>query len=300
MDGEYTRSDLACEALSGEDTKIAGAERSERAVNGIVIQRLCVRSADASKALQKPMGTYLTLHCGNVAQLSEEKMRVLCYLLTGELRGIAEKLTGKCINADFSVLVVGLGNAELTADAIGPKTISKLTATRHLRKHERELYYAVGCASLSALAPGVLGQTGMESAELLRQVVRVVQPDLLIAIDSLAARSCARLSSTIQISDVGIAPGSGVGNHRARISKETVGVPVLGLGIPTVVNSATLVYDALREAGIENADQSLRQVLQTGKSFFVSPKDSDLVCERASDLLSKVISMAFLGKLESL
>ena len=140
-----------------------------------------------------------------------------------------------------------------------------------------------------------MGQTGIETLELLQGAVDCVKPDLILAVDALAARSCDRLASTLQISDAGIAPGSGVGNHRAPITREAMGVPVIALGVPTVVNSATLVYDALEQAGIEEIGAPLQRVLKNGKSFFVSPKDSDVVTEEASRLLSDAIGAAFTG-----
>ena len=134
-----------------------------------------------------------------------------------------------------------------------------------------------------------------DALELLRGVVDCVKPNLILAVDALAARSCARLASTVQISDAGISPGSGVGNHRAPLTKETLGAPVIAMGVPTVVNSATLVYDALRQAGIEEIGESLQSVLESGKSFFVSPKDSDVITEEVARLLADAIREAFTG-----
>ena len=131
----------------------------------------------------------------------------------------------------------------------------------------------------------------------MRGAIGYVRPDVVLIIDALAARSCERLSSTVQISDAGISPGSGVGNHRAAITRETVGVPVIAVGVPTVVDSATLVYDALREAGIEEIREPLRKVLENGKSFFVSPKESDVITEQVSQVLADAIAMAFTGNL---
>ena len=139
----------------------------------------------------------------------------------------------------------------------------------------------------------MLGQTGIETLELLRGAVRYVKPDLVVVIDALAARSCERLASTVQISDAGIKPGSGVGNHRAAITKEALEVPVVVLGVPTVVNSSTLVWDALHEAGIEKISDPLRRVLENGRSFFVSPKESDVITEQFSRLLANSVSVAF-------
>lgn len=294
---EYERSDLACENFGSRSVHTDGAHFTERCVGRFRIGRWRICTESAAWELKKPIGTYVTFECGKIECLSQTENEALCRLLAGELKGMAERLTQKETNGDFGVFVAGLGNAELTADAIGPKTVSRLTATRHLREFERRLFRAVGCASISAIAPGVLGQTGIETLELLRGAVRYVRPDVVIVVDALAARSCERLASTIQVSDVGIEPGSGVGNHRAAVDRSTLGVPVISIGVPTVVNSATLVYDALREAGIDRIDDSLHRVLKTGKSFFVSPKESDLICDRVSTLLAKAMGLAFGGEL---
>ena len=289
----YDRSDLACESFSSREDLPLGATQSSERVSGFGILRLRISSDEASAALGKPCGSYVTVESGRLGSISEDDAERLAHLLAGELRGIASRLTGRTPDSEFGVFVAGLGNAELTADAIGPKTVSLLTATRHLREHEGGLYRRLGCSALSALAPGVLGQTGIETLELLRGAVRFVRPDVVVVVDALAARSCERLAATVQISDIGISPGSGVGNHRSAITRESLGVPVISLGVPTVVNSSTLVYDALTEAGIEELDDSLRRVLENGRSFFVSPKESDVITHEVARLLSRAIALAF-------
>ena len=288
----YARSDLACENVSEAELPSGVDWRRDR-MGDFVISRLRIVTQKAAEQLGKPCGNYVTVECGRLTSVSEDAAEHLAYLLAEELREMATRLTGKAPDAEFSVFVAGLGNVELTADAIGPKTVRLLTATRHLREHDGGLYHQLGCSSLSALAPGVLGQTGIETLELLRGAVRYVHPDVVLVIDALAARSCERLAATIQISDTGISPGSGVGNHRSAITKESLGVPVIALGVPTVVNSSTLVYDALEEAGIEEIDDSLRRVLENGKSFFVSPKESDVITHEAAKLFSRTIGLAF-------
>ena len=296
MEG-YAWTDLACESVSDGDISVEGAQWSTHVVGGFRVCRLEVLTDQAANALQKPVGNYVTVESGRMNTLGEEERLLLSHLLSEELRSMTEDLTGRLPDADFEVFVAGLGNAELTADAIGPKTVGLLTATRHLREHEQYLYRIIGCSALSALAPGVLGQTGIETLELLRGAVSHVKPDLVVVVDALAARSCKRLASTVQLSDTGLSPGSGVGNHRTAITRETLGVPVIVLGVPTVVNSATLVYDALQEAGIEEISPSLHEVLETGRSFFVSPKESDVVTDQVAHLLSDAIGMAFTGSL---
>lgn len=291
------RTDLACESVANIDRKIQGADYRVERISSFCVCRLKIGTKEAAARFGKPTGVYVTVECGRIHRLGEEEKKLLSRLLAGELRGMAERLSGKTPDSDFGVFVAGLGNAQLTADAIGPRTVGLLTATRHLREHEDRLYREIGCSALSALAPGVLGQTGIETLELLRGAIGYVRPDVVLIIDALAARSCERLSSTVQISDAGISPGSGVGNHRAAITRETVGVPVIAVGVPTVVDSATLVYDALREAGIEEIREPLRKVLENGKSFFVSPKESDVITEQVSQVLADAIAMAFTGNL---
>lgn len=291
------RTDLACESLLFDTDGEEGVEESLEETEQFRISRVRITSEAAAGRLDKPMGSYVTVDCGRITSLVDADLSLLASLLSEELLSMTKHATGKRPDADFSVFVVGLGNAELTADAIGPQTVGQLTATRHLREYEEPLYRRLGCSALSALAPGVLGQTGIETLELIRGAVEHVRPDVVVVIDALAARSCERLASTVQLSDVGITPGSGVANHRSPITRKTVGVPVIAIGIPTVVNSATLVYDALRQAGIEKIDHALEQVLQSGKSFFVSPKESDVITHRVSMLLADAIGLAFTGDL---
>ena len=291
------RSDLACEITGNGKSLCKGAEWKTREVAGFAISELIISTKEASETLEKPCGRYLTVECGRIDLLAFEDHRALAHLLAGELRGTVIRLTHKAIDSNLTVFVAGLGNADLTPDAIGPQTVRRLTATRHLRQYERDLYQAVGCSSLSALSPGVLGQTGIETSELLRGAVNATHPDVIIVIDALTARSCDRLCATVQLSDTGIEPGSGVGNHRRAITYKSMGVPVIALGVPTVVNSATLVWDALREAGINEEDPHLKDVLEKGKSFFVSPKESDLICERVAQLFARAIGLAFTEEL---
>lgn len=296
----YARTDLACECMDENGGQTEGIEQSERMVGDFLIRTARVVSEERAGQMGIPCGTYLTVECGRISVLDRESEDLLVRLLAGELGGIAERVSGKRLDSELSVFVAGLGNASLTADAIGPQTVSKLTVTRHLREHETDLFEMTGCCALSALAPGVLGQTGIETLEIMRGAIECVDPDVVIAIDALAARDCDRLAATVQISDVGIIPGSGVGNHRGAITRETLGVPVIAVGVPTVVDSSTLVYDALTRAGITSVEEPLRRVLENGRSFFVSLKESDLVTDRVATILSRAIGMAFAEDLSAL
>lgn len=293
----YCRTDLAAESFEQVGRCVNGVEHTTQNFGGYTIHRTLIFDEDAAKLLGKPLGEYVTIECGIVQHLTHDESNACAEILAGELHGLASRLLGRVRDSELSVLAVGLGNAELTADAIGPMTVSKLTATRHLKEHETELYLALGCSSLSILAPGVLGQTGIEALELLRNTVESVHPDLILVIDALAAASCERLATTIQFSNVGIVPGSGVGNHRNAITQETVGVPVISIGVPTVVDSTTLVFDTLKLAEIEETDDFMQKVLENRSNFFVSPKESDVIVSHFSKLIAKAIELAFVGEL---
>lgn len=293
----YCRTDLAVESYEKEEKLLDGVDHVTEQIGSCKIHRTQIFEEDAAKQLGKPLGEYITVECGNVQYLTHEESDEYGRILAEELRRLTQHLLGRGCDTELNVLAVGLGNSELTVDAIGPMTVSKLTATRHLKEHEPELYEALGCASLSAFSPGVLGQTGIEVLELIRSAVQSVSPDLILVIDALAAGSCERLATTIQFSNVGIVPGSGVGNHRGAITADTVGVPVIAIGVPTVVDSSTLVCDALRLANMEAIDESLQKVLENGRSFFVSPKESDVIVSHFAKLLSKAIGLAYVGEL---
>ncbi len=293
----YSGSDLACEMFGLDLYDVNEHNMTVRQVGPIRIERVHISEETASHGLQRHPGTYVTFACDRFDRIATVEREMLCRLLAGELRGMAERSSGKSPDSSFGVFVAGLGNAKLTADAIGPKTVHRLTVTRHLYEEETELCRAAGCSAVSALAPGVLGQTGIESFDIVRGIVERVRPDVVVIVDALAARSCTRLASTVQLTDAGISPGSGIGNHRAAVNRQTLGVPVLVIGVPTVVRSSVLVYDALHEAGIRSVGAALHRVLEEGSSFFVSPKECDVICEHAAEIVSKAITLAFGGSI---
>ena len=279
----YTRTDLACEA---------GRLETGRAERSIPIAEGDVRILESTECDGR---RYVTITTPKLTHLGEHSKADLAHILADCLKAMAERMLGQAVTSETRVLVAGFGNPDMTPDAIGPYTVRGLTATRHLRTHDEGLYGALGCCELSAVSPLVLGQTGIESGEVVRGVVAHVNPHLIVAIDALAARSCDRLACTIQLSDGGIGPGSGVGNHRMSIDQNSMGCPVLALGVPTVVDSSTLVYDALSQADISEEDISpkLKEVLETGRSFVVSPKDSDIITQVTTEVLSRALDMAF-------
>lgn len=292
---DYSRSDLACESggIAAGGAGLSEDVYREERTDGYTVSRLCIRDEAHEKIFGKPRGTYVTFMCGKIWLMDDEGVSRLSVHVAREIRVMCEKVCGRGVDRGFGVLVAGLGNSDITPDAIGPDSVRKLNVTRHLRALDEALYDTVGRCEISAVFPGVLGQTGIETVELIRGAAENARPDVVLAIDALAARSCERLAATVQLSDSGIHPGSGIGNNRKAICRETVGVPVIALGVPTVVDSSTLVYDALRQAGIEEVRPELRQVLENGRSFFVSPKESDIITDRVSDLIADAVDTAF-------
>lgn len=280
------RTDLACESEATHDAGKDGTAYAESDVNGFRVAKLHVRNADGEAAAGKPCGRYVTVFTKLLCDESAERLDALAALIAAEIDALAKLHLG---GTPRCVLVAGLGNREITADSIGPKTVDRLTVTRHIREHDEALFNSYFRVPLCAIAPGVLGQTGIETAELVGGVAKTARPDLILAVDALAARATERLGATVQISDSGIFPGSGIGNRRSEISMRTLGVPVIAIGVPTVVNSATLVYDALQSAGYTEVDDSMERVLHEGESFFVSPRQSDRISESVADMLADAI-----------
>ncbi len=283
------RTDLAAELIPDDKNDIA--EYTEKNGN-ITITTVEILSESAAKRLGKPVGKYITFDIGKIWYASDEEFEAAADLISKKLVSLAEELTGNSLG---SVLIAGLGNRRITADALGDETVGLITVTRHLRSLNGKLFGLLGGREISAVAPGVLGQTGIETAELIRGVCQQVKPSLVVAIDSLCARSTERLATTVQLGSSGINPGSGIGNHRRALTKETLGAPVIAFGIPTVVDSATLVLDALERAGIENPDPKLKEVLENRRGFFVTPKETDTIVRELSRLSAKALTLAFGG-----
>ena len=285
------RTDLALEAheINAQAGREDGIRTEEETIDGFSITTVHVGEGEGERLAKKKAGTYINVDVGKSWLLASEGFAALVALLAGQLR--------KLFPADFSgtALVVGLGNYDITADSIGPKAVEKVVVTRHLRTLNPQLYESAGFGDLCAFAPGVLGQTGMESAEIVRSIVEAVRPSLIVAIDALASRRLARLATTVQLCDTGIYPGAGVSNRRSELSAETLGVPVISIGVPTVVDAATLAYDLLGE----NADEKTAAALLAGdgKDMFITLKESDVITKQTARLLGFSINRAFHGEL---
>lgn len=275
------RTDLALEAReilaqSGQkQDSIDGVESLETTREGYPVTTVRVVSRRGEQALGKPMGTYVTLELAGLKRREADAFPRAVSALAAELRELLPAKSGD------SVLVVGLGNRAITPDNIGPGAVGHTLVTRHLVEQIPEHFGHF--RPVSALAAGVLAMTGVESGELVRAVTDKIKPSCVIAIDALASRSLKRVCTTIQLADTGITPGSGVGNHRAALNRETLGVPVIALGVPTVVDVATLCADVLEEAG--RGDLEPEALRGAGSGLMVTPRDID---QSAADL-SKVI-----------
>ena len=306
------RTDLAVEER--EKVRESGSEASgiqvrewENEKAGIHVTEVFVRDAAGEAALGKPVGTYLTLEAPALAKKDDDYHKEVSEELASLFRGMFADhgLEEEKLGRPVRMLVVGLGNPEATPDALGPKVLEHLQATRHLAmEYGEEFCKKYGYPILSGITPGVMAQTGMETAEIVKGVVEETKPDAVIVVDALAARSAGRLGVTVQLSDTGIQPGSGVGNHRSGLTEETLGIPVFAVGIPMVVGAAAIVYDTvgamtevLRErSGHEKEElyDLVREILKPDLGpMYVTPHDID---ERVG-FLSYMVSEAIHGVL---
>lgn len=265
------RTDLAMEAKAlweegaAAETALRGVEARDEMREGYKVTTVRILDDEGAAALGKPVGTYVTLLLDGLARREEDAFPRACRALAAELSALLSLPEGAC------ALVVGLGNRAITPDAVGPKVTDHTMVTRHLVERVPEHFGAF--RPVAALASGVLGTTGVESGEMVAALVEKIRPACVLAVDALASRDLGRLCRTIQLADTGIVPGSGVGNARFALSAETLGVPVIAIGVPTVVDAATLCADVLREAGQNDFDPALLD--GKGADLFVTPKEID-------------------------
>ena len=256
-----------------------------------------IDTKNAAKAMGKPVGIYVTMEAPAMVEPDEDYHREISDCLAEELLELLPD-DGR----EQSILVVGLGNREVTADALGPQVVDNLLITRHIvKEYGKAAYNCDKMNQVSALEPGVMAKTGMETAEIVKGVVAETRPDVLIVIDALAARSTRRLNRTIQITNTGIQPGSGVGNHRNALTQESLGVPVIAIGIPTVVDAATIVNDAMEKLLEEEKDiDCVRYVSRQSlhNNTYMTGKDIDAVIKRVSFTVSEGINIAMEMRME--
>ncbi|CBL24543.1 GPR endopeptidase [Blautia intestinalis] len=292
------RTDLALETterFAEENTEIRGVEVHEEYDEEKDVRTTVVKivTENGAKSMGRPQGTYITIEAPELSTPDEDYHREISEEISTHLRKLID------LEKEKSVLVIGLGNAAITADALGPQVVDNLLMTRHIIKE----YGLRGIKHkkmhrISGIAPGVMAQTGMETAEIVQGIVSETKPDVVVAIDALAARSVRRLSRTIQITDTGIHPGSGVGNHRNGLTEENLQVKVIGIGVPTVVDAATIVHDSMAHLldTLEETEQKefLDEMITPNLySMFVTPKDVDETIKYLSFTISEGLNIAF-------
>ncbi len=294
------RTDLALEAKeiyteSVQDTgDIDGVKVDVDKTEGVTTTKITITNDNGARALSKPIGTYVTIEAPDI-KYSTEVYEKACKLLAKEIKNMTD------ISADTKTLVVGLGNKNITPDALGPDVVSKLMVTNHMREHMKD-FFGDNLTSVCAIAPGVLGTTGMETAQIIKGVCQQIHPDLIICVDALASRSLDRISTTIQLSDTGINPGAGVDNNREGLNEKTLGVKVIAIGVPTVVDAHTIVSDSIDIAfnDIQEeipADWEKNRLIKEAltkniKKLMVTPKDIDSVIEKTSKTVANGINLA--------
>ncbi len=266
-------SDLACERRKA-DVSSEGVEYSKHFSVGGIWERIKITSEEGARSIGRPMGNYDTLSVDRmdlldsetIADAADEVAKELCLLLE-ELRVEPKRL-----------LIVGLGNSELTPDAIGPRCAELVCATMHIKKHDAAMFRSLECAEIAVMKPGVTSESGLDAASCVRSTCELIKPNALLAIDALASSSAQRLGRTIQFSNTGIFPGSGIGNPRGAITKETVGAPVIAIGVPTVIDARIL---------------SGNNDLLGGEVMFVSPKEINGIVKAAARIVADGINQAF-------
>lgn len=276
------RTDLAVEAI--ENHKSAAAlphvRQSDRMLEGFAVHEVRILSEDAAREIGKPQGRYLTLELDALIRREEDAFPRACKALSTLLRELLPRPN------DGPVLIAGLGNRMITPDAIGPQTADHVIATRHLIAQSPDIF--ADWRPVSALAPGVLGQTGVETGEVICGVLDRVRPAAVIAVDALAAGRLSRLLRTVQLADTGITPGAGVGNARAALNKETLGVPVIAVGVPTVVDGATLAHEISSQLG-QPACEALDDLSQP---VMITTRDIDREVADISRMIGYAVNMA--------
>lgn len=273
------RTDLADEAYEYMRNKEGydddGLEVFEESSHGFELITLKVKTDAASKKIGKVLGNYTTLKLGDLSILDSTSFKDACTAASLKIREYLPCRDG--------ILIVGLGNKEITADSVGYHTLLNTLVTRHIKAEARSLYDSLSLRETSAILPGVLGNTGIEAAHIINGIVSIVKPNAVIVIDALCAGSITRLCNTVQICDSGITPGSGVANHRYTISKETVGVPVISVGIPTVVSTSTIAKELLGECSFP---------ARFNNEYYVTSKDCDSQISAISRITGLAINLA--------
>ena len=284
------RTDLAMEAFQGPDNSFPGVHVNHWETMGIQLTEVAIETEAASQALGKAVGTYMTLECDALRQRDLDARLAMSNLLGEEIARMLHR------EGEAPVLVVGLGNRRITPDSLGPQAVDRTLVTRHMFE-ELPGFTDERMRNVCAIAPGVLGVTGIETMEMAEALVARVHPQAILCIDSLAARASSRIGAAVQLTDTGIRPGSGVGNHRRSLTREALGVPVIAIGMPTVIYAATLARDAMEALSPDAEDGDLdriEQELLTGErgDMVVTPREIDGLIADAADVIASAINRA--------
>ena len=291
------RTDLAMEARELHPSLSGVTEESEEH-EGVAVTRIALTTDDAAARLEKRKGRYVTLDAPELSARPLDLFERVSRALSNELSRLMEGL-GTCEN----VLVVGLGNRAITPDSLGPRVVESIYVTRHIKQYMPDALPGP-VRAVSAVAPGVLGVTGVETMEIVRGVVEHCKPDLVIAVDALASRRAARISTTVQLTDAGISPGAGVGNNRTGLDRETLGGPVIAIGVPLVVFATTISQDTISliadETGLHNDEERLKElaakvIAEHIGELIVTPKEIDSIVADMTRIVAGGINMALFG-----
>lgn len=306
------RTDLALERrdlykkANNIEKEVDGIETTEEKIGeDITVSKVKILNENGENAIGKKKGNYITIDIKNLKIASEDEIQKASEVVTKELKDIINNL----VSPEDPILIVGLGNLYVTPDALGPRVVQDIDITRHILEYMPNVLEQ-GTRSVSAVSPGVLGTTGIETLEILKGIVDNIKPKLIIVIDALASRSIARISSTIQIADTGIAPGAGVGNARKELTINTLGIPVIAMGVPTCVEAATIAADSLdlfiqkvqeeaqsndflNKLQDEDKYEMIKEVLAPQDyNFIVTPKEIDELIENMSSVVARGINFA--------
>ena len=304
---ENIRTDLAIEAhemcskKKAEEQDVKGVSVSHEDKDGITVTVIEVKNKKGEKELGKPKGKYVTIEAPDI-KFSDEALFDTCQIISRQIKSLYP------VTESTKTLVVGLGNDMITPDALGPKVVSQLMVTNHIKTYMAELLDET-FGTVCAIVPGVLGTTGIETTDIIKGVCDKINPELVICVDALATRSVNRISTTVQISDTGISPGSGVENKREKIDEKSIGAKVISIGVPTVVDAATIASDSIDAIlennselarlcnGIKRRDIIKKALSGSEKNMMVTPKDIDLVVRRAAKVVADGINLALHGNL---
>lgn len=301
MGSFQVRTDLALEAresiqeVNGEIRGVTVTE-SYKEKTDTHVTKVVIETKNGAKAMGKAMGTYITLEAPRMLETDEDYHREISVELAGHMRDVVPNM-----DKELSILIVGLGNRDVTADALGPNVVDNLYITRHVvKEYGKAAYNKQKMHMISSIVPGVMAKTGMETAEIIKGVVTETSPNVIIVIDALAARSTKRLNRTIQLTNTGIHPGSGVGNHRNPLTEESLGVPVVAIGIPTVVDAGTIVNDVLEKTIAKAKREKLSiweddfpKAMSELNNMYVTCKDIDQTIKMLSFTISEALNIAF-------